>query len=106
MLRDANLTFIERMQRDPEFTEYSFTEAMQMMLLGEGEVARLMLRNIVRATLGFEALAAGTGIPAKSLHRMLSARGNPSMNNLCAILATLKRHLEPAQKRKPLRKAS
>ncbi|GAB2798354.1 hypothetical protein GCM10027040_26280 [Halomonas shantousis] len=39
---------------------------------GEPETARLILRDLINATVGFEALAEGTGKPGKSLHRMLS----------------------------------
>jgi DNA-binding phage protein len=43
------------------------------------------LRDIVNATVGFEQLAIETSKPSKSLHRMLSAKGNPTMDNLTAI---------------------
>ncbi len=45
----------------------------------------MTLRDLTNATLGFEALAAAIDCPSKSVHRMLSARGNPSTQNLCAI---------------------
>lgn len=32
--------------------------------------------------------------PSKSLHRMLSARGNPSMDNLAAIFGAVKNWLK------------
>lgn len=48
-----------------------------------------MLRDIINATIGFEPLAAALGKPAKSLHRMLSPRGNPSTANFFAILQVL-----------------
>jgi len=38
-------------------------------------------------------LAATTGKPAKSLHRMLSATGNPSMDNLAVIFGAVRREL-------------
>jgi hypothetical protein len=48
----------------------------------------------VNATIGFEALAAATAKPAKSLHRMLSMKGNPTtMDNLAAIIGVLRRRL-------------
>jgi DNA-binding phage protein len=47
----------------------------------------------VNATVGFERLSAATGRPAKSLHRMLSASGNPSMDNLAVILNAVRREL-------------
>jgi DNA-binding phage protein len=42
---------------------------------------------------GFERLAAATGRPSKSLHRMLSATGNPSMDNLAVIFDAVRREL-------------
>ena len=44
----------------------------------------------VNATIGFEQLAKLTGRPAKSLHRMLSATGNPSMDNLASVFDVLR----------------
>ena len=44
-------------------------------------------------TVGFEALAEITHKPSKSLHRMLSERGNPSMDNLAAIFGAIKNRL-------------
>jgi DNA-binding phage protein len=49
----------------------------------------VILRDLVNATLGFEQLAKLTDIPSKSLHRMLSPKGNPSMDNLAAILGAV-----------------
>ena len=53
--------------------------------------ARLIVRDLVNASVGFEALAAATARPAKSRHRMLSEKGNPSMDNLAATFAVRKR---------------
>jgi DNA-binding phage protein len=53
----------------------------------------LILRELVNATVGFERLATITGKPAKSLHRMLSIHGNPSMDNLSTILDVLRKEL-------------
>jgi len=41
------------------------------------------------ATLGFEQLAKLTDVPSKSLHRRLSPKGNPSMDNLAAIFGAV-----------------
>jgi DNA-binding phage protein len=38
-------------------------------------------------------LAIETSKPSKSLHRMLSAKGNPTMDNLTAILTVLRKVL-------------
>ena len=60
----------------------------------ETETARLILRDLVNATLGFEQLAALTDKPSKSLHRMLSPKGNPSMDNLAAIFGAVRTSLK------------
>lgn len=65
-------------------------EPATLFLNGEPEVARVILRDLVNATLGFEQLARETDKPSKSLHRMLSASGNPSMDNLAAIFAAMR----------------
>ena len=39
----------------------------------------------MNTTVGFETLARLTDRPSKSLHRMLSSNGNPSLDNLAAI---------------------
>jgi len=55
--------------------------------------AKLILRDLINATVGFERLAEEVHKPSKSLHRMLSASGNPTMENLSAIFATIKKAL-------------
>ncbi|HBR77223.1 MAG TPA: transcriptional regulator, partial [Cyanobacteria bacterium UBA11149] len=52
-----------------------------------------VLRDLVKATVGFEALAIETSKPSKSLHRMLSAKGNPTMDNLTTIFNVLRKEL-------------
>jgi DNA-binding phage protein len=92
--RDASLTTIERARRDPEFAKALLAETVTLIVSGEPETARLLLRDLVNATTGFESLAEETSIPAKSLHRMLSERGNPNMNNLAAILVVVERRIK------------
>jgi DNA-binding phage protein len=50
----------------------------------------------VNATLGFERLAKVTAMPSKSLHRMLSLKGNPSMDNLAAIFDAVRKRFTVA----------
>lgn len=89
LTRDFKHTLVERAQRDPEFARALLDEAAALIFNGEPETARLVLRDLVNATIGFEGLAAKTKKPAKSLHRMLSARGNPGMDSLSAILSAV-----------------
>lgn len=93
LTRDFKETVTERVQREPEFAAALLDEAISLFLNGEPETARLILRDVVNATVGFEELAVKTAKPSKSLHRMLSAKGNPTMGNLTTILGVLRKTL-------------
>ncbi len=94
LTRDFRQTVVERVQRDPEFAKALLDEAATLFLSGEPDAARLILRDLVNATLGFEQLAHLTQKPSKSLHRMLSPKGNPSMDNLAAIFGAVRNWLK------------
>ena len=68
-------------------------QAITLFVNGEPESAKLILRDLVNATVGFEALAEEIHKPAKSLHRMLSQSGNPTMSNISAVFAAIKHAL-------------
>jgi DNA-binding phage protein len=93
LTREFKRTVVERVQRDPEFARALLDEAATLFLNGEADTARLVLRDLVNATVGFETLAAETARPVKSLHRMLSKNGNPTMDNLAAILGVVRKSL-------------
>ncbi len=93
LTRASRYTVVERAKRDPAFAKALLDEAVTHFLNGEPDTARLILRDLVNATVGFERLATATGRPAKSLHRMLSTSGNPSMDNLSLILGVLRKRL-------------
>ena len=94
LTRNFKQTVVERVERDPEFAKALLDEAATLFLSGEPETARLILRDLVNATLGFEQLAEMTAKPSKSLHRMLSQNGNPSMDNLAAIFSAVRSRLK------------
>jgi len=89
LTRDFKNTIVERVKREPAFAKAMLDEAATSFLSGEPEIARLILRDLVNATLGFEQLAELTCKPSKSLHRMLSKNGNPNMDSLAAIFAAV-----------------
>jgi len=93
LTRDFKQTVTERVRRDPTFAQALLDEAATLFLNGEPAPARMILRDLVNATIGFERLAVKTDMPSKSLHRMLSARGNPGMDNLAAIFKALRKKL-------------
>lgn len=94
LTRDFRQTVVERVRRDPDFAKALLDEAATLFLSGEPDAARLILRDLVNATVGFESLAELTHKPSKSLHRMLSPKGNPSMDNLAAIFGAVRNWLK------------
>jgi DNA-binding phage protein len=93
LTRDFKETVAARVRNDPAFARALLDEAITLFVDGEPESAKLILRDLVNATIGFEALAEEIHTPAKSLHRMLSRSGNPTMSNLSAVFAAIKRAL-------------
>ncbi len=91
--REYKETVHNRLRKDPAFAAALLDEAISLFLNGEPVTARLILRELVNATVGFEKLAIETDRPSKSLHRMLSAGGNPTMNNLTRIISILRQNL-------------
>ena len=93
LTRSFKETVIERVQNDSAFAQALLDEAATLFFNGEPETARLILRDLANATIGFEQLATVTAKPSKSLHRMLSSTGNPSMDNLAAIFRAVRERL-------------
>jgi DNA-binding phage protein len=91
--RNSRHTVIERVRRDRAFALTLLDEAQTAFVQGEPALARLTLRDLVHGTIGFEGLAAATNLPSKSLHRMLSARGNPQMDHLSLIFEVLRKEI-------------
>ena len=94
LTRDFKETVAARVQNDPAFAQALLNEAIALFVNGEPEAAKLILRDLVNATVGFEALAAEIHKPAKSLHRMLSRSGNPTMSNISAVFSAIRRALK------------
>jgi DNA-binding phage protein len=86
-------TVVERVHNDPTFAKALLDEAGSLFLNGEPATARVILRDLVNTTVGFEKLAEETDKPSKSLHWMLSASGNPGMDNLAAIFNSIRKRL-------------
>ena len=78
--------------RDPEFRIGLMTEAIECVLNDEVDVAKVLLRDYVNATVGFQELGVLTRKSPKSLMRMLSPGGNPSLKNISSLLTALKEH--------------
>jgi DNA-binding phage protein len=76
---------------DPAFAEALLREAIDTMLAGDVETGKAVLRDYIKATIGFEKLGQATGTQPKSLIRMFGPRGNPQARNLFNVLGYLQR---------------
>jgi len=80
-------TVVVRVRSAPAFARALLDEAITLYVEGDPESAKLILRDPVNATVGFEALADEIRKPAKRLHRMLPTSGKPTLGNVSAIFA-------------------
>jgi len=86
-------TMIEaRLARDPGFREALLRESVETMLTGDIEAGKAVLRDYIKATIGFTALGESIGTPSKSLIRMFGPKGNPNASNLFKVLGHLQKH--------------
>ena len=64
-------------------------DIIDYLLEGKEVTAKYALRTLINKDKGFEEMAKLTGIPSKSIHRMLSVNGNPTTRHLFLILRNL-----------------
>lgn len=91
LTRDFKETVKDRADRDPEFRKELLTEALEAIVCGEAEVAKILLRDYINATIGFANVSKAVDISPKSLMRMLSQDGNPNVNNLFSVTRFLQK---------------
>ena len=92
LTRSFKETVEARVASDPAFRGALLSEGLAALLEDDVETGKAVLRDYINATVGFEALAAATGTPAKSLMRMFGTRGNPRATKLFGVI----RHLQQA----------
>ena len=90
LTRNFRETVKARADRDPAFRIGLFQEALDAFLEGDIETGKIVLRDYVNATVGFESLGEALDKNPKNLMRMLGPKGNPRADNLFALLAHLK----------------
>ena len=80
-----------RVARDPDFAAALLREGIDTMLTGDVDTGKAILRDYIKATVGFEKLAEATATPSKSLIRMFGPRGNPQARNLFGVIGYLQK---------------
>ena len=89
------LSFKELVQKqianDPAYGQALLREGIDTMLAGDIDTGKAILRDYIKATVGFEKLGEAIGTQPKSLIRMFSPRGNPQARNLFGIIGYLQK---------------
>ncbi|MGE3280093.1 MAG: transcriptional regulator [Alphaproteobacteria bacterium] len=77
--------------REPVFSAALLCEGIGTMLAGDINTGLVILRDYIKATIGFEKLGEATGTPPKSLIRMFGPHANPQARNLFNIIGYLQK---------------
>lgn len=80
-----------QVKTDRKFADTLLREGVDALLSGELETGKTILRDYIKATVGFEKLGAATGAPPKSLIRMFGPSGNPQAKNLFNVIGYLQK---------------
>ena len=80
-----------RVAKDPAFAAALLREGIDTMLTGDVDTGKAILRDYIKATVGFEKLGEATDTPAKSLIRMFGPRGNPQARNIFGVIGYLQK---------------
>jgi DNA-binding phage protein len=81
----------QHVKRDKKFAEALLREGIDAMLSGDVDTGKTILRDYIKATVGFEKLGKATDTPPKSLIRMFGPRGNPQAKNLFSVIGYLQK---------------
>ena len=92
LTRDFKETVQDRARRDPAFREALLEEGVECLLAGDVDAGKIVLRDYINATIGFEELGAVTDKPPKSLMRMFGPDGNPHARNLFEVISRIQQH--------------
>jgi len=91
-LRPVSEITLDRARRDPKFRAELLAQAVECIVEDDVATAKKLIRDYVLSSIGFEALGKRVDKRPESLMRMLSDKGNPNLNNLATLLASLKKH--------------
>ena len=91
LTRSFKQTVKARVERDTAFARALLAEGVDAFLAGDVDTGKVIIRDYINATVGFEKLAEETGTPSKSLMRMFGPTGNPNARNLFAVISSLQK---------------
>ena len=80
-----------QVKADTKFAAALLREGVDAMLSGDMETGKTILRDYIKATVGFESLGAAMGASPRSLMRMFDPRGNPKAKILFGVIGYLQK---------------
>ena len=89
---DFKETVQARAGRDPAFREALLKEGVECLLAKDVDMGKIVLRDYINATTGFEQLSSLTNMPPKSLMRMFGPSGNPHARDLFEVISRIHQH--------------
>ena len=92
LTREFKETVQARAERDPAFREALLKEGVECLLAGDLDAGKIVLRDYINATIGFEELGSLTNRQPKSLMRMFGPSGNPHARNLFEVIRCIQQH--------------
>jgi hypothetical protein len=118
LTRDFKKTVRELAMAEPSFRRALLKESIELFSSGDFQTGKIVLRDYINATVGFQALGNALNLIPKSLMRMLSPSGNPRARTLFEIMSFLQKEEgvsftlqfrskeppSPTEDREPLRK--
>ena len=84
-------TVAKRVKSDSKFKKALFEEAINELISGDFDTAKLLLRDYINASISFKELAKELDKSDKSLQRMFGPNGNPTSENLFSVIHALQR---------------
>lgn len=92
LTREFKQTVKARAENDPAFRAALLSDAVELLLEGDVETGKAVLRDFINATIGFEKLSEQVDVPSKSLMRMFGPKGNPRADNLFSVIHALQKN--------------
>lgn len=92
LTREFKQTVKARAENDPAFSAVLLSDAVELLLEGDVETGKAVLRDFINAAIGFEALSEQVDVPPKSLMRMFGPKGNPRADNLFNVIHALQKN--------------
>ena len=95
LTRDFKETVQARAQIDTAFRDGLLDEGVKCLLAGDVDTGKIILRDYIDATMGFELFSRLTGKPLKSLEHMFEPDSNPEARHIIEIISRVRQHGNP-----------